>query len=49
MITELLASNLSSQAIKVRALSKDKGSSDSKPPAFFFAGTLLIGLWVTLA
>lgn len=48
MITELLDSNLSSQAINDGTLSQDKGPSGSNPPAFFFAGTLLIGLWVTL-
>lgn len=48
MITELLDSNLSSQAINDRTLSQDKGPSGSNPPAFFFAGTLLVGLWVTL-
>lgn len=41
MTTELLASNLSSQAINARALSQDKGSSGSKPLAFFF----LLGLY----
>lgn len=48
MIMEHLDSNLSSQAIDARTLSQNKGPSDSKHPAFFFAGTLLIGLWVTL-
>lgn len=36
MITELLDSNLSSQAINARTASQDKGPSDSNPPAFFF-------------
>lgn len=48
MITELLDFNLSSQAIDARTLSQDKGPSGSNPPACFLAGTLLIGLWVTL-
>lgn len=46
MITELLDSNLSSQAINARTTSQDKGPSDSNPPAFFFVGTLLMGLWI---
>lgn len=48
MITELLDSNLSSQAMNTRTLSQDKGLSVPNPPAFFFAGTLLTGLWVIL-
>lgn len=36
MITELLDSNLSSEAINSRTVSWDKGPSDSNTPAFFF-------------
>lgn len=36
MITELLDSNLYSQAINARTVSQDKGPSDSSPPVFFF-------------
>jgi len=35
MITELLDSNLSSQAIRARAVSRDQGPSGSNSPAFF--------------
>lgn len=48
MIMELLDSKLSSQAMNARTLSQDKGPSVPNPPAFFFAGTLLVGLWVIM-